>query len=67
MENIKLSKRARDALGVEYRYYAREKKPGEVPPRTIAFKPWEPMPELRWHVRESGVRALELPSRGDAV
>ena len=67
MTEIKLSARARTALGVEYRWKPREKMPGEVPPRTIAFQPWEPLPELVWNVREGAEKAQELPSVGLAT
>tara|TARA_R110000868_G_scaffold396840_2_gene669170 strand:+ start:386 stop:592 length:207 start_codon:yes stop_codon:yes gene_type:complete len=61
-----LSEKTRKVFGIKP-WEPRQKQPGEAPPRTIAHQPWAPMPELRWSVRESGLEALELPSRGTAA
>lgn len=69
MENHTLSKRARTALGAEYRWTPRTKHPDEVPPRSIAHQPWEPRhPDLRpAYVRPGADVAQGLPSRGLAT
>jgi hypothetical protein len=44
-----LSPRDRKALGKEYAgYIAREKLPGEAPPRTIGHQKWAPIADLAW-------------------
>ena len=69
MEKHALSKRARDALGSEYRWKPRVKMANEVPPRTIAHQPWEPRhPDLAAaYVRPGADVAQTLPSRGLAT
>lgn len=63
MKEITLSAKSSRAMSLR-EWEPREKRPGEVPPRTIAFQPWEPLPELVWNVREGAEKAQELPSVG---
>ena len=66
MENHALSKRARDALGLEYRYSRRERLPNEAPPRNYVPPKWEPRhPDIVAHVARPGaLDALQIKSRG---
>lgn len=66
MKNHALSKRARDALGLEYRYSRRERLPNEAPPRTFTPRKWEPRhPDIVAHVARPGaLDALQIKSRG---
>ena len=64
--NNALSKRARDALGLEYRYARRERLQNEAPPRTFVPAKWEPLhPDLVAHVVRPGANDHQhIKSRG---
>jgi sarcosine oxidase gamma subunit len=64
--NNALSKRARDALGPEYRYARREWMLNEAPPRTFVPARWEPLhPDLVAHVARLGANDHQhIKSRG---
>jgi len=64
--NHALSKRARDALGHEYRYARRERMLNEAPPRTFVLARWEPLhPDLVAHVARLGANDHQhIKSRG---
>jgi hypothetical protein len=64
--NHALSKRARDALGPEYRYARRERLPNEAPPRTFVPAKWDAShPDLVCRVTRQGAeKANAIKSRG---
>ena len=66
MEKHALSKRARDALGLEYRYSRRERHPDEAPPRNYVPPEWDPRHhDIVAHVARPGaLDALQIKSRG---
>ena len=66
MENHALSKRARDALGLEYRYSRRERHPDEAPPRNYVPPKWDTRHhDIVAHVARPGaLDALQIKSRG---
>lgn len=61
-----LSKRARDALGPEFRYARRDRHPDEPAPKTNMRKQWEPLhPDLVAHVVRPGADDHQrIKSRG---
>lgn len=63
--NNELSKRERDALGLEYRWVERKKVPGEVPARNRTPQEWAPLKDLTWPpVRSRAGDAAALPRKG---